>query len=43
MDMARSILGKNIDAINADGSIIPVENESSLDFEPGHAALALGE
>ena len=43
MDMARSILGKNIGAINEDGSITPVENESSLDYEPGHAALALGE
>lgn len=41
--MARSILGKNIGAINEDGSITPVENESSLDYEPGHAALALGE
>ena len=43
MDMARSILGKNIAAINEDGSITPVENEVSLDYEPGHAALALGE
>ncbi len=43
MDMARSILGKNLASINSDGSITPVENEVSLDFEPGHAALALGE
>ena len=43
MDMARSILGKNIGAINEDGSITPVEGEASLDYEPGHAALALGE
>ncbi len=43
MDMAQSILSKNIGAINDDGSISPVENESSLDCEPGHAAMALGE
>ncbi len=43
MDMAQSILSKNISAINDDGSISPVENESSLDCEPGHAAMALGE
>lgn len=43
MDMAKSILAKNIEAINEDGSIRPVENEVSLDYEPGHAALALGE
>ena len=41
--MARSILGKNIGAINEDGSITPVENEKAFDYEPGHAALALGE
>ena len=43
MDMAQSILGGNIGAINQDGSIVPVENESSFDCEPGHAAMALGE
>ena len=43
MDMAQSILGRNIGAINPDGSIVPVENESSFDCEPGHAAMALGE
>ena len=43
MDMAQSILSKNIGAINDDGSIIPVENEPSLDCESGHAAMALGE
>ena len=43
MDMAQSILGRNIDAINPDGSVSPVENEFSLDCEPGHAAMALGE
>ena len=41
--MAQSILGKNIDSINQDGSITPVDNEPSLDCEPGHAAMALGE
>ena len=41
--MAQSILGGNIGAINQDGSIVPVENESSFDCEPGHAAMALGE
>ena len=34
MDMAQSILGKNIEAINPDGSIVPVENETSFDCEP---------
>lgn len=43
MDMAQSILGRNIGAINPDGSIVPVESESSFDCEPGHAAMALGE
>ncbi len=43
LDMAQSILGKNIDSINHDGSITPVDNEPSLDCEPGHAAMALGE
>ncbi len=43
LDMAQSILGKNIDSINQDGSITPVGNEPSLDCEPGHAAMALGE
>lgn len=43
LDMAQSILGKNIDSINQDGSITPVDNEPSLDCEPGHAAMALGE
>ena len=43
MDMAHSILGKNIGAINDDGSISPFGDEPSLDCEPGHAAMALGE
>ena len=43
MDMAQSILGKNIGAIDDRGYIVPVENEEGLDCEPGHAAMALGE
>lgn len=43
MDMAQSILGKNIEAIDDKGFITPVENEQTLDCEPGHAAMALGE
>ncbi|MDR2430322.1 MAG: hypothetical protein LBD14_05495 [Puniceicoccales bacterium] len=43
LDMARSILGHNLDSINADGSIAPVPGEESRADEPGHAALALGE
>ncbi len=43
MDMALSILGKNLEAINEDGSITPLDGETSFDCEPGHAALALGE
>ncbi len=43
MDMAQSILGKNIGAIDENGFITPVENEARLDCEPGHAAMALGE
>ncbi len=43
LDMAQSILSRNIGAINEDGSISPIENESSLACEPGHAAMALGE
>jgi hypothetical protein len=41
--MARAILGQNISAIQPDGSISPVEGESSRPDEPGHAALAIGE
>ena len=43
MDMAKAILSANIDAINQDGSISPVESDISLPDESGHAALALGE
>ena len=43
LDMARSILSHNIDSINEDGSITPINNELSRIDEAGHAALALGE
>lgn len=43
LDMARSILGHNLDAINADGTIAPVAGEAGRLDEPGHAALAIGE
>lgn len=42
-DMARSILEHNLDAINEDGSITPVDTESPRPDESGHTALALGE
>lgn len=41
--MARSILGHNLNAINQDGTISPVEGEDPRLDEPGHAALAIGE
>ena len=43
LDMARSMLSHNIDSINQDGSISPIEGESYRSDEPGHAALAIGE
>lgn len=43
LDMARVILGHNIGAINADGTIEPVPGELGRSDEAGHAALALGE
>lgn len=43
MDMARSILGHNLESINEDGTIAPVPGEASLPDEPGHAAHAIGE
>lgn len=43
LDMARSILGHNLDAIQADGSLLPIAGEDSRPDEPGHAAFALGE
>ena len=43
LDMARSILGHNLDSIHEDGTIRPVDGEASRLDEPGHAALAIGE
>jgi hypothetical protein len=43
LDMARSILGHNLDSIQPDGTITPVEGEVSRPDEPGHVAFALGE
>ncbi len=43
LDMARTMLGQNLSAINEDGSISPVEGENPRLDEPGHAALAIGE
>ncbi|MCH8540958.1 MAG: hypothetical protein LAT58_09335 [Opitutales bacterium] len=43
LDMARSILGHNLNAINPDGTISPIEGEPSRLDESGHAALAIGE
>jgi len=43
LDMARSILGHNLDSIQEDGSITPVDDEPMRSDEPGHAALAIGE
>jgi hypothetical protein len=43
LDMAKSILGHNLDSINQDGTISPVDGEVSRSDEAGHAALALGE
>ena len=43
LDMARSMLSHNLDSINQDGTITPVEGEEPRLDEPGHAALAIGE
>lgn len=43
LDMAHSMLGHNLGAIKQDGTIIPVEGESSRSDESGHAAMAIGE
>ncbi|WP_269537933.1 hypothetical protein [Cerasicoccus fimbriatus] len=43
LDMAQAILSHNLDAINEDGTIRPIEGEHSRTDEPGHAALAIGE
>jgi len=43
LDMARSMLGHNLDSIQPDGTITPANGELSRPDEPGHAAYALGE
>ena len=43
MDLARSILGNNLQFINDDGSVSPADGEKARIDEPGHAALAIGE
>ena len=43
LDMARSMLGQNIDSINPDGTVTPVSGEQPRPDEPGHVAFALGE
>jgi len=43
LDLAREILGQNLSAINADGTIEPFPGEPSRLDESGHVALALGE
>jgi hypothetical protein len=43
LDMARSMLGNNLGAINEDGALTPIKGESPRPDEPGHAALAIGE
>ncbi len=43
LDMARAILGHNLNAINENGTITPVEGEISLPEESAHALAAIGE
>ncbi len=43
LDMARSLLGHNLEAINPDGTVKPLEGELDRPDVPGHAALAIGE
>ena len=43
LDLARSLLGNNLQHINEDGSVTPAPGEQSRVDEPGHAALAIGE
>lgn len=43
LDMARSILGQNLGAIQPDGTILSAPGEEPRSDEPGHVALALGE
>ena len=41
--MARSMLSHNLDSIQPNGTIAPVDGEQSRPDEPGHIAFALGE
>ena len=43
LDMARSMLGHNLDSIQPDGTVVPAPGEQSRPDEPGHVAFALGE
>jgi hypothetical protein len=43
LDMARSMLGHNLDSIQPDGTVLPANDEQSRPDEPGHVAYALGE
>ena len=43
LDMARSILGHNLDAIQPDGTVLPAPGEQPRPDEPGHIAYALGD
>jgi hypothetical protein len=43
LDMARSMLGHNLDSIQPDGTILPIPGEQPRLDEPGHVAYALGE
>ena len=43
LDLARSLLGNNLQHINEDGTVTSAPNEESRVDEPGHAALAIGE
>ena len=43
LDLARALLGNNLQYINEDGTITLAAGESSRIDEPGHAALAIGE
>ena len=43
LDMAKSILGHNLESISEQGTISPVAEEPSRFDEAGHAALAIGE
>jgi hypothetical protein len=43
LDMARSMLGHNLDSIQPDGTILPATGEQPRPDEPGHVAFALGE